>query len=112
MRQSTWQHQRLLSARRTLITGLVSTTLDTIQISYALAECTHASVDANAFENSILTAPTAIRVGGVTADFEELRDRADLAIFWGCDPRANDCPRFIERSFNLCRMVSLVAPSA
>ena len=88
--------QRLLSARRTLVTGLVSTTLDTIQIACALAECTHASIDANASENSILTAPTAIRVGGVTADFEELRDRADLAVFWGCDPRA-DFPRFIER---------------
>ncbi len=88
--------QRLLSARRTLITGLVSTTLDTIQIACALAECIHASIDANASENSLLSAPTVIRVGDVTADFEELRDRADLAIFWGCDPRAS-YPRFIER---------------
>ena len=88
--------QRLLSARRTLITGLVSTTLDTIQIACALAECIHASIDANAYENSLLSAPTAIRVGDVTADFEELRDRADLAIFWGCNP-SDDFPRFIER---------------
>ena len=87
---------RLLSSQRTLITGLVSTTLDTIKIACALAECIHASVDANAPENSILTTPTAIRVGDVTADFEELRDRADLAIFWGSNPTF-DCPRFIER---------------
>ena len=88
--------ERLLSARRPLITGLVSTTIDTIQIACALAERTHAAIDANASETSILTAPTAVRVGDVTADFEELRDRADLAIFWGCDPIA-DSPRFIER---------------
>ena len=87
---------RLLSSQRTLITGLVSTTLDTIKIACSLAECIHASVDANAPENSILTTPTAIRVGDVTADFEELRDRADLAIFWGSNPTF-DCPRFIER---------------
>ena len=95
LRQSTWQH-RLLSSQRTLITGLVSTTLDTIKIACSLAECIHASVDANAPENSNLTTPTAIRVGDVTADFEELRDRADLAIFWGSNPTF-DCPRFIER---------------
>ena len=88
--------QRLLSSRRPLITGLVSTTIDTIQIACTLAERIHAAIDANASETSILTAPTAIRVGDVTADFEELRDRADLAIFWGCDPIA-DSPRFIER---------------
>ena len=88
--------QRLLSSRRPLITGLVSTTIDTIQIACTLAERTHAAIDANALETSILTAPPAIRVGDVTADFEELRDRADLAIFWGCDPIA-DSSRFIER---------------
>ena len=88
--------QRLLSSRRPLITGLVSTTVDTIQIACTLAERIHAAIDTNASETSILTAPTAIRVGDVTADFEELRDRADLAIFWGCDPIA-DSPRFIER---------------
>ncbi len=87
---------RLLTSQRTLLTGLVSTTIDTIKIACALAECIHASVDTNAPENSILTTPTAIRVGDVTADFEELRDRADLAIFWGSDPTIA-CPRFIER---------------
>ena len=88
--------QRLLSARRTLITGLVSTTIDTIQIACELAAHLNASIDANASETSILTGPTAIRVGDVTADFEELRDRADLAIFWGCTPSTNSQP-FIKR---------------
>ncbi len=87
---------RLLSAQRPLMTGLASTTLDTIQIACRIAECIHASIDANGHENSILTAPTTIRVGKVTADFEELRDRADLAIFWGVDPSIKST-RFIER---------------
>ncbi len=88
--------QRLISSRRPLITGLVSTTIDTIQIAYTLAERLHAAIDANAPENSLLTTPTAIRVGDITADFEELRDRADLAIFWGCSPSTNFQP-FIKR---------------
>ena len=88
--------QRLLSSRRPLITGLVSTTIDTIQIACTLAEKLHAAVDANAPETAILTAPTAIRIGDVTADFEELRDRADLAIFWDCSPSTNFQP-FIKR---------------
>ena len=45
---------------------------------------------------TLIITPTAIRVGDVTADFEELRARADLAIFWGSNPTF-DCPRFIER---------------
>ena len=88
--------QRLLSARRILVTGLVSTTIDTIQIACELAAHLNTSIDANASETSIPTAPTAIRVGDVTADFEELRDRADLAIFWGCTPSTNFQP-FIKR---------------
>lgn len=88
--------RRLLASRRPLITGLVSTTIDTIQIACTLAEKTHAAIDANAPETSILTAPTAIRIGDVTADFEELRDRADLAIFWDCSPSTNFQP-FIKR---------------
>ena len=87
---------RLLSAQRPLLTGLASTTLDAIQIACRIADCIDASVDANDYENLILTAPTAIRVGRVSADLEELRDRADLVIFWGVDPSMKST-RFIER---------------
>lgn len=87
---------RLLSAHRPLLTGLASTTIDTIQIACRIADCIDAAVDANAHDNSFLTAPTTIRVGKVSADFEELRDRADLAIFWGVDPSIKST-RFIER---------------
>ena len=87
---------RLLSAQRPLLTGLASTTLDAIQLACRIADCIDASVDANDYENLILTAPTAIRVGKVSAELEELRDRADLVIFWGVDPSIKST-RFIER---------------
>jgi formylmethanofuran dehydrogenase subunit B len=88
--------KRLLSSHQPLLTGLTSTTLDAIQTACRIADYIDAAVDANAHDNSCLTAPTTVRVGKVSADFEELRDRADLAIFWGVDPFIKST-RFIER---------------
>ena len=88
--------ERLLSAHQPLLTGLASTTLDAIQTACRIADYIDAAVDTNAHDNSCLTAPTTVRVGKVSADFEELRDRADLAICWGVDPFIKST-RFIER---------------
>ena len=87
---------RLTSARRVLVTGLTSLPLEAIRLACQIAERLTAAVDAGTADTSLLTGPTITRVGEVTAAFEELRDRADLVIFWDCDP-ATSHPRFIER---------------
>jgi len=86
----------LASARRVLVTGLAGATLESITAACDLAETLGAAVDAGLPESARAAGPTIARAGEVTAAFEELRDRADLVIFWCCDP-ATSHPRFIER---------------
>lgn len=86
----------LVGARRVLVTGLADTTLEAIVAACDLAEAVGAAVDAGGADGSRLTGPTIARIGEVTADWEDLRDRADLVIFWFCDPTATH-PRFLER---------------
>jgi formylmethanofuran dehydrogenase subunit B len=86
----------LASARRVLITGLANATLEAITAACDLAETLGAAVDAGLPESARAAGPTIARAGEVTAAFEELRDRADLVIFWCCDPTKSH-PRFIER---------------
>lgn len=87
---------RLTSARRVLVTGLTSVPLEAIRLACQIAELLTAAVDAGTADTALLTGPTIARAGEVTAAFEELRDRADLVIFWDCDPAASH-PRFVER---------------
>ena len=86
----------LSSARRVLVTGLANATLEAITAACDLAEMLGAAVDAGLPESARAAGPTIARAGEVTAAFEELRDRADLVIFWCCDPFGSH-PRFIER---------------
>ena len=86
----------LLSARRVLVTGLANATLEATTAACDLAETLGAAVDAGLPESARAAGPTIARAGEVTAAFEELRDRADLVIFWCCDPTKSH-PRFIER---------------
>ena len=86
----------LLSARRVLVTGLANATLEATTAACDLAETLNAAVDAGLPESARAAGPTIARAGEVTAAFEELRDRADLVIFWCCDPTKSH-PRFIER---------------
>lgn len=83
-------------ARRVLVTGLADATLESLTLACDLAEILGAAVDAGAAETAQTGGPTIARVGGVTADWEELRDRADLVVFWFCDPHDTH-PRFVER---------------
>jgi len=86
----------LVSARRVLVTGLANATLEAITAACDLAETLGAAIDAGLPESARAAGPTIARAGEVTAAFEELRDRADLVIFWCCDPTTSH-PRFIER---------------
>lgn len=79
---------RLAAARRPLVTGFRGLTTDAVVAACDLAEAVGAAVDAGDPEASRPAAPTIARVGEVTADRAELRDRADLVIAWFCDPDA------------------------
>lgn len=91
-------HAALLigSARRVLVTGLADGSIDTIAAACDLAEAVGAAIDPGEPEVACAAGPAIARVGRVTADWDELRDRASLVIFWFCDPSATH-PRFIER---------------
>jgi formylmethanofuran dehydrogenase subunit B len=84
---------RLGAARRVLVTGFRGLDTDAIIAACDLAETLGAAVDAGDAEASRPAAPTIARVGEVTAERGELRDRADLVIAWFCDPDAA-CPGF------------------
>jgi len=86
----------LVAARRVLVTGLRDATLEATLAACDLAEELAAAVDVGDPELATATGPTTARVGRVTAEWDELRDRADLVVFWNCDPRATH-PRFVER---------------
>lgn len=86
----------LHGARRVLITGLASASLEAIRLACRIAERLEAAIDAGGAEATLLTGPTIARVGEVTAAWEELRDRADLVVFWSTDPTMSH-PRFLER---------------
>lgn len=88
--------KQLRAARRVLVTGLHGVAADVVVAACSLAEAIGAAIDAGDAEMARAAGPTIARVGEVTADREELRDRADLVIFWFCDPQTSD-PTFPSR---------------
>lgn len=86
----------LVAGRRALLTGLAGATVETVVAACDLAELVGAAVDPGAADLAAAAGPTLARAGRVSADWEEVRDRADLVIFWDCDPAASH-PRFVER---------------
>lgn len=84
------------TARRVLVTGLAGAAAATIAAACDLAERLGAAVDLADADVARVAGPTIARIGQVTADEGELRDRADLVVFWYCDPSAAD-PAFLGR---------------
>ena len=76
----------LASARRVLVTGFAAADVETAALACDLAEAVAAAVDPGGHECAQVGGPTSARIGAVTADPEELRDRADLVVFWFCPP--------------------------
>lgn len=76
----------LVAARRVLITGFATASVETAALACDLAEAVHAAVDPGDHDCSRVAGPTIARIGAVTADPAELRDRADLVLLWFCDP--------------------------
>lgn len=82
--------KKLRAARRVLVTGLRDASLEAASAACDLAEALGAAVDFGEADVDRPAGPTIARVGAVTADPEEMRDRADLVILWGCDPEKAD----------------------
>ena len=78
--------KKLRSARRVLVTGLRDASLEAASAACDLAEALGAAGDFGEADVDRPAGPTIARAGAVTADPEEMRDRADLVILWGCDP--------------------------
>jgi hypothetical protein len=76
----------LLAARRVLVTGFAAARVEAATLACDLAEAMAAAVDPGDDDCARVTGPTIARIGAVTADREELRDRADLVLLWFCDP--------------------------
>ena len=86
----------LAGARRPLVTGLAGCTVEAVVAACDLADAVAAAIDPGVAESARAAGPTIARAGEVTAAWEELRDRADLVLFWHCDPSASH-PRFGAR---------------
>ncbi len=76
----------LAPARRILVTGFAAADAETAARACDLAEALGAAVDPGGHDTAQVGGPTIARSGAVTADPEELRDRADLVVFWFCPP--------------------------
>lgn len=79
----------LAAARRALVAGLVAAPAEVAAVACDVAEAVGAAVDPGSPETSRTIGPLVARIGSVTAATGELRDRADLVVFWFCDPRAS-----------------------
>lgn len=89
-------HEILKSARSPLIFGLSRSSTPGQQAALELADRLRATVDTTA---SICHGPSIMalqRVGESTCTLGEVRNRADLVIFWGCDPSITH-PRHADR---------------
>ncbi len=75
-------------ARRVLVTGLDGASPDAIRAVCDIAEQLGAAIDPGHQDTSRPLGPVVVRSGAITADLEELRDRADLVIAWFCNARA------------------------
>jgi len=88
--------EAIATARHPLLTGLVAANAAVAVAACDLAEAAGAAIDPGSPETARVSGPILARIGGVTAAPEELRDRADLAILWFCDPERS-APGFVER---------------
>ncbi len=83
----------LSEAKCPLIYGLARSTTDGQRAAVALAERLGATIDTSSDTSSIVAMQ---QVGASTCTLGEVRNRADLVIFWGSDPVTTH-PRHLER---------------
>ena len=81
--------EALRAARRVLVTGLLDASAAAVTAACDLAEALGAAIDTGTADLASPLGPVVARAGGITADPEELRDRADLVVAWFCDPETS-----------------------
>jgi len=88
----------LRSARYPLIYGLSSTSSEAQRMTVQLAELIGASIDST---SSVCHGPTGLAmqaVGEPTCTLGEIKNRADLLVFWGCNPLVTHSRHFARYS--------------
>ncbi|MGI9178747.1 MAG: hypothetical protein ACR2IT_12935 [Pirellulales bacterium] len=80
----------IVAARRVLVTGLIGADITAVVAACALAEACRAAIDPGSPETSRVIGPLVARIGAVTATAADLRDRADLVVFWFCSSTTAD----------------------
>jgi len=88
----------LNAADSPLIYGLSSTCNEAVERAVELADLTGAAIDTTA---SVCHFPTALafqRAGEATCTLGEVKNRADLLIFWGCNPMVSHIRHFSRYS--------------
>ena len=86
----------LRTARRPLIYGLSRSTTAGQRAAVALADKLGAVIDTTASTGHAPSIMALQQVGESTCTLGEVRQRADLVLFWGCDP-VETHPRHLER---------------
>lgn len=86
----------LRQARSPLIYGLSRSTTEGQRAAVALAELVGATIDTTAATGHAPSLMALQQVGESTCSLGEVKSRADLVIYWGCDPMTTH-PRHFER---------------
>jgi formylmethanofuran dehydrogenase subunit B len=84
------------SAKAPIVWGLTETTIEAVASALAIADRIGAVVDLAGGQKTASRLEAYQRVGQVSASLGEVRDRADVVVFWGVDPLKTH-PRHWER---------------
>jgi len=85
----------LTTARRPLLTGLSFSSLEAQRLAVAVADRCRALIDPWQSVAAVAKLTAFQQSGDVTATWGELKNRADVVIYWRCRP--TDAPRFRRR---------------
>ncbi|MFO7260575.1 MAG: hypothetical protein DIU52_005435 [bacterium] len=86
----------LVRARLPLVYGLVETTVEAQRLAVEIADLTGGAADTVASAGHEPSFLAFQRIGQITATLGEVRERADLVVYWGIDPDARE-PGFRDR---------------
>ena len=86
----------LYRARAPVVLGLSGSTVEAVSMALAVADRLGAAIDPLHGGGASARLRAVARVGRVGATLGEVRDRADVLVFWGVDPVATH-PRHFER---------------
>jgi formylmethanofuran dehydrogenase subunit B len=94
----------LRAAKYPLITGLQQISVESQQIALAISQKFKTVVDPSLNSYGRSATYSLARRGAVTATLGEVKDRAKLVVFWGCDP-VRTHPRLRERFCSDARVI-------